>query len=68
MNALRELLKPRTWKVRCPDCHGRPTRTEGAWTRTESPRVVWTCPTCKGDGEVTVQHHVPTKGQEGRDG
>jgi DnaJ-class molecular chaperone len=52
---LNELLKPRTWRVRCPSCLGRPTRTEGAWSATESPRVVWTCPTCKGDGEVDVQ-------------
>lgn len=26
-------LKPRTWKVRCPDCLGRSTRTEGVWSR-----------------------------------
>lgn len=46
----------RTWKVRCPNCHGRPTRTfKGPWSRTEGPRVVWTCPTCKGSGEVDVQ-------------
>lgn len=52
---LSELLKPRTWKVRCPDCHGRPMRTEGCYSATSIPRVVWTCPTCEGDGEVSVQ-------------
>lgn len=45
----------RTWRVRCPDCLGLSTRTEGVWSRTEQPRVVWTCPTCNGDGEVDVQ-------------
>lgn len=52
---LAELLKPRQWKARCPDCHGRATRTEGCWSSTSTPRVVWTCPTCNGSGEVDVQ-------------
>ena len=64
VSELMKLLRPRTWKVRCPDCLGRSTRTEGAWTATTSPRVVWTCPTCKGDGEVTVQRG-PTPTTEG---
>lgn len=48
-------LKPRTWLVRCPDCLGRSTRTSGAWTATSIPCVVWSCPTCEGDGTVRVQ-------------
>lgn len=53
---LKELLKPRTWDVRCPDCHGHPTRTDGSWgSNGQRPRVVWTCPTCKGKGTVRVQ-------------
>lgn len=53
---LKSILKPHTWKVRCPSCLGRATRVDGAWSaKTESPRVVWTCPTCKGRGVVDVQ-------------
>lgn len=56
-------LKPYTWTVLCPACGGNSTRTEGAWTSTSIPRVVWTCPTCNGDGTVTVQ-----RAEEARDG
>lgn len=55
MRTLGEFFGTRTWKALCPDCLGRSTRTEGVWGYQESPRIVWTCPTCKGDGEVTVQ-------------
>ena len=62
---LRSLLAPRTWTIRCPDCLGRATRTDGAWSATERPRVVWTCSTCKGSGEVDVQPATDKEGDRG---
>lgn len=53
---LKSLLAPRTWKVVCPACHGRPTEVDGCWSSTSVPRVIWTCSTCNGEGAVSVEH------------
>lgn len=62
-DVLQALGLRRTWKVRCPDCLGRSTRSEGFWSIKTRPRIVWTCPTCKSEGEVSVQ--LATEGERG---
>lgn len=56
VDVLSKLGLRKVWEVRCPSCHGQPTRIEGCWSNTESPRVVWTCPNCDGEGVVSVEH------------
>lgn len=60
---MKGLLAPRTWNVRCPSCHGCPTRIKGCWSATSRPVVVWTCSTCKGTSEVAVELARPEDGQ-----